>query len=183
MSPAGSFTAMAKIILADDDERVAEWVAGKIPGFNLGVTPYTAIGLANELGDLIAGVIFDNYTRQNINLHVAAIGRRWMTKEFLCEVFRYPFIQLGVQRVTGLVPITNGRAVNFDLRLGFTHEGTMRAFLPDGEDLLILGMLREECRWLNIGPKYGRRPESAAAAAKWSDAAARAGRRARAIAS
>ena len=82
-------------------------------------------------------------------MHIAAVpGRRWMTRDFLRVAFRYPFWQLGCRRVTGYVPASNADALRFDLHLGFVQEGRMREALPDGEDVIVLGMLRNECRWL-----------------------------------
>jgi RimJ/RimL family protein N-acetyltransferase len=152
---------MGRFIIANQDKRVAEWVASKIDVFEFGTTPYTAIGLANETGALLAGVIYQNYTRTDIHMHVAALpGRRWLCKSFLGEGFRYPFEQLGCRRVTGVVPARNLPAQRFDEHLGFIREGLVRSILPNGDDLIIYGMLREECRFLNVGRFHGRKQYS-----------------------
>lgn len=152
-----------RIILAHQDEMVARWVADRMEIFEFGSTPYTAIGLANKAGSLIAGVVYQNYTKTDIHMHVAALpGRRWLSRAFLGEGFRYPFEQLGCRRVTGLVPAKNEAAQRFDEHLGFIQEGRVRKILPNGDDLLIYGMLREECRWLKVGLNYGRKQYSTA---------------------
>jgi RimJ/RimL family protein N-acetyltransferase len=56
-------------------------------------------------------------------------------------------VQLGVQRVTGYVPASNAAALRFDRHLGFVEEGRLREALPGGEDVIVLGMLKRECRW------------------------------------
>lgn len=71
-----------------------------------------------------------------------------MTREFLRVAFRYPFYQLKVRRVTGYVPASNADALRFDLHLGFVQEGLMREAMDTGEDVVVLGMLKRECRWL-----------------------------------
>jgi hypothetical protein len=145
---------LVKKVLADNDERVARWVADRLPRLELGSTPYTAIGLVGPTGHLVAGVVYDTYIGTSIDMHVAAVpGKRWMTRKFLGEAFRYPFLQLGVRRVTGRVAADNAAAIEFDTRLGFQLEGRVRQLLDDGQDLLIFGMLREECRWLKTGLK------------------------------
>lgn len=150
-------------IIANQDEMVARWVAGRMPIFEFGSTPYTAIGLANRSGALIAGVVYQNYTKTDIHMHAAALpGRRWLSRAFLGECFRYPFEQLRCVRVTGLVPGRNAEAQRFDEHLGFIREGRVRRILPDGDDLLIYGMLREECRWLKVGLNHGRKQYSTA---------------------
>jgi RimJ/RimL family protein N-acetyltransferase len=148
-------------ILSHQDEMVARWVAGRMPIFEFGSTPYTAIGLANQWGALIAGVVYQNFTKTDIHMHVAALpGKHWLSRGFIGEGFRYPFDQLGCVRVTGLVPARNQTAAAFDEHLGFTLEGRVRKILPDGDDLLIYGMLREECRWLKVGLNHGRKQHS-----------------------
>lgn len=149
---------MGRFIVANQDKRVAEWVASRISVFEFGNSPYTAIGLANETGALLAGVIYQNFTKTDIHMHVAALpGRRWLCRSFLGEGFRYPFEQLGCRRVTGLVPSRNTDAQAFDEHLGFAYEGRVRRILPNGDDLIIYGMLREECRFLNVGRFHGRK--------------------------
>ena len=152
-----------RIILARHDEMVARWVASRMPIFEFGATPYTAIGLADKSGSLIAGCVYQNYTKTDIHMHAAALpGKRWLSKAYLGECFRYPFEQLGCQRVTGLVPGRNEAAQGFDEHLGFVLEGRVRKILPDGDDLIIYGMLREECRWLKVGLNHGRKQYSTA---------------------
>lgn len=109
---------------------------------------YTALGLEKD-GELVAGVLFTNYTKAGIVMHVASDGsRHWMTPAFLAAAFRYPFIQLGCRRVTGLVRLDNERAMHFDERLGFRREGVLRAGATDGCDMVLYGMLKSECRFL-----------------------------------
>lgn len=145
-------------VLGNQDEYVATWVAARIPIFEFGSSPYTAIGLMNEAGVLLAGVVYQNYIRgRDIQVHVAAVeGKQWMTKRWLGEVFRYPFEQLGVHRITALVPSSNTVSQDFVLRLGFKREGRIREMLPGDEDLNVYGMLKRECRFLDVGRFYGR---------------------------
>ncbi|PHV09888.1 hypothetical protein CSQ89_19215 [Chitinimonas sp. BJB300] len=132
-----------KTLLYGDDERVMRWVCERI-----GITPfddYRAIGLVHG-NALIAGTVYERFSECDVNLHVAAASPYAMTRQFLVASFYYPFITAGKRRVTGLVPANNQRALAFDLKLGFKREGLIRRALPGGEDLLVLGMLREECR-------------------------------------
>lgn len=103
-------------------------------------------------GEVIAGTWFEGFNGSNINMHVAAIpGRRWMTREFLHFSFAYPFLQLGVKRITGIVPESNAAARRFDEHIGFTLEARLKDAAPDG-DLLIYRMFKDECRWLRLKP-------------------------------
>lgn len=131
------------------DERVLKWVGDRTDEDDFGPGS-TAIGLEED-NELIAGVAFNMYTKASICMHVAAMpGKRWMTKDFLWRSFAYPFIQLGCNRVTGLVREDNFVAQKFDEHLGFKREGLLRRACTDGQNMILYGMLREECRWLEI---------------------------------
>ena len=96
-------------------------------------------------GELIAGVVFENYTGSSISIHVAALeGRHWLSREFLFRVFAYPFLQLECNRVTGLVRVDNAKAQKLDEHLGFVKEGVLRRGATDGTDYIIYGMLKDE---------------------------------------
>ncbi len=149
-----------KHILANQDEMVAKWVASRMPIFEFGSSPYTALGLMTQAG-IIAGIVYQNYTKVDIQMHVASVAdKRWLNRAFLGEGFRYPFEQLGCRRVTALIPARNTVAEAFDQRLGFIYEGCIRKVLANGDDLLIYGMLREECRFLKVGLNHGRKQHS-----------------------
>lgn len=141
-----------KTVIYGEDERVCSWVAERVSENEFILA--RGIGLAED-GELIAGVVYENYTGKNITMHVAAVpGKRWLNREYLYRCFAYPFIQLGCNRVTGLVKSDNFEAQKFDEHLGFKKEGLLRRACDDDTDLILYGMLKEECRW--IGNKNGR---------------------------
>jgi RimJ/RimL family protein N-acetyltransferase len=127
---------------------VVDWVArhqkrGEGYGLSAG------IGM-EENGELIAGVVYNEWNHVNINMHVASVGnRRWMTREYLWMCFDYPFNQLKVKRITGFIEDENLDAIRFDEHLGFKYETRMKDAYVNG-DILIYVMRREDCRFLNI---------------------------------
>ena len=111
-------------------------------------SPYSKViaNLTND-GQIAAAVVYD-ITRCDAQMSVASDGsRRWITKQFLRDVFLYPFVQLGLQRVTVMARESNHAALAMNLRLGFVPEGRLRKYFGD-EDGILLGMLRSECRHL-----------------------------------
>lgn len=135
-----------KTMLYGQDERVRNWVAERI-GENLDDAA-VAIGVEED-GELIAGVAYNMYTGASICMNVAAEpGKRWTKKEFMYAFFAYPFIQLKCNRVTGLVRASNEVAKKFDEHVGFTQEGVIRQAFEDGEDAILYGMLKSECKWI-----------------------------------
>jgi RimJ/RimL family protein N-acetyltransferase len=139
-----------KYTVGGRDEEVAAFVT-QHTGMEFGETPYSGIAQIDALGNIVGGCIIHNFTQRDCHVHVAGLGNRWLTRRFLGEAFRYIFVKLGCRRCTGLVGASNTHALDFDLRLGFVHEGVLRKHLANDEDCHILGMLREECRWINVG--------------------------------
>jgi RimJ/RimL family protein N-acetyltransferase len=136
---------MALEFIYGEDERVVRWAEARI-----GATFPKSIAIGVERDSkLIAAVVYDRYSGNDICMHVAAEpGARWATKEAMFRFFAYPFLQLGCSRVTGLVGAENAAARKFDEHVGFVNEGTMRRGMADGTDLIVYGMLRDECRWI-----------------------------------
>jgi RimJ/RimL family protein N-acetyltransferase len=71
----------------------------------------------------------------------------------LCRIaFRYPFIRLARRRITAETAASNIPMLRIQRRLGFVQEGVKRGAAMDGGDAIIFGMLRDECRWLEVSP-------------------------------
>jgi RimJ/RimL family protein N-acetyltransferase len=131
-------------IVTNEKERVSRWVCERLGTHHAGDN-VQAIG--HELnGEIIGGVLYDNYNGATIEMHCAGVGR-WLTRTFLNAVFDYPFNGIGVHKVVGLVDEANMAARKLDAHLGFVHEATIKDGAKGG-DLLILTMTREQCRFL-----------------------------------
>lgn len=142
-------------LVFDQDSIVGQWVASRIPHIqtseNLG--DFVAIGVVNSDGNEIAGIVYNNYRHTNIELQFASEDPKWATPRTIGLLLSYPFIQLGVPRVTCICNKRNKRIRRFLEGVGFKNEGTIRETLPmpDGklENAIIYGMIRREAeRWL-----------------------------------
>lgn len=126
-------------------------------------TGKSAVGAVDDNGTPVWAVIYDHYEPEgSIQLHIAIDNPKYVTRQAICSVFEYPFCQLGVKKVLGIVNSSNEAALTFDMRLGFQVE----AIISDAYDMgsmYILSMTREQCRWLR-GRENGRQCNSAAAA-------------------
>jgi hypothetical protein len=105
-----------------------------------------------EDGKLMGGVLYQRYTGASIGLHVASFDPLWVNRDMLWVCFHYPFVQLGCKKMFGEVPESNSKALEFDLKLGFKEEARIKDVFPDG-DLIVLSMVREDCRWLRLKPR------------------------------
>lgn len=81
----------------------------------------------------------------------AAETPRWFTKKTIsaiCQMFysKRPY-GLGMKRLNSLIQVSNEHSIVATERIGFKREGLLRKAGPDGEDLVVLGMLPEECPW------------------------------------
>ena len=131
--------------------RVVEWVAKRTNEHgNFGCA--TGIGLQELDGDawrMVAGVAYAEWNGVNVVCHIAAEGKRWMTREYLWTIFDYPFNQLKVRRITVCVGEGNSESRRFVRHLGFEEEARLTGAHPSG-DLLIYGMRKPRCRWLAL---------------------------------
>lgn len=132
-------------IIYDRQAELIEWASARI-GMRPRPDAY-AIGWEED-GKLRAVTLYDNFSECDCFMHIASDGsRRWLRRAFLYVCFAHPFIQWKFRRVTGLVPSKNLEALRFDLHLGFEREGLARHAAPD-DDIIMLGMLRENCRFI-----------------------------------
>ena len=108
----------------------------------------SAIGVRSDEG-LHGVVVFDSFTTTGCWVSVVSDGgRKWITRELIIRVFAYPFIQLDYPRLNSFVSVNNADAIRFNEHFGFQREGILREAGEQGEDLIVYGMLRRECRWL-----------------------------------
>jgi len=101
-------------------------------------------------GEMVGAVIFHNYDARarNVEVAIAADTPRWLSRERLELIFDVAFNQIGVRRITARVDTSNTRSRKLAEGLGFQLEGLLRKAAVDGGDVLIYGLLREECRFL-----------------------------------
>jgi RimJ/RimL family protein N-acetyltransferase len=121
----------------------------------------TALGHIKD-GEVKWAAIYDNYEKASIQVHLAISDPKVVTRQAISEVFEYPFYQLRVKKLIGIVNSQNASALAFDLRLGFEVEAVIKDAYDMG-DMYILSMTQEQCRWLR-GKTNGFSIESSAAA-------------------
>lgn len=110
---------------------------------------FSAVWFADQRGPKVV-LLYNHFVWPNIGIHVAAReGALWCYPDILYHIFAYPFEQLGCTRVTAPIKSTNRASIRTVEALGFTLEGTLRHAGRNGEDTLLYGMLKEECRWIN----------------------------------
>lgn len=123
---------------------MAAWARERIPNYIGWNGYYQAIG--REVGGELDGAVV--YTDASpTNVVASIVLERPLTRRFLRVVLWYPFEQLKVRRITALVEEWNEKSICLCERLGFRLEGRMREAAMDGGDVLVMGLLKSECRW------------------------------------
>lgn len=142
---------MRNIVLGQND-RVKAWVAEQINDGSFFGECQT-MGVEDENGELIAGVVYDGYSPgSRISMHCAGIGKRWLTKQFLWMCFDFPFNQAGVKVIINPVASTDEESIRFTEHCGFKK----MCVIKDGcgyADMIVYALHRDECKWLGV--KHG----------------------------
>ena len=104
------------------DDRVADWVAARIPNCERGFDACKAMGIARGKR-VVAGLVFHNWEPEHgiIEISAAADDRRWMTRKVMAEAFGYAFGHVGCQMVIVRTDPQNKPARHIWLALGGTE--------------------------------------------------------------
>ena len=125
---------------------MSAWVQSKLKGFLF--KDCKSIGIVkNQL--LIAAVVYSNLRDGQIEATIVIIDKNWANKSILYALFAYPFVQCNCHRILVTVRDNNKKSIKLAKRLGFRYEGKLRQMFPP-HDAVLLGMLRSECKWLNL---------------------------------
>lgn len=88
--------------------------------------------------------IYSAFNGVNCEVTLASDTKQWMRDKYLRMLLAYPFRQLKCKRITMLIRTPNKTTINAVKRLGFREEGILRKFMESGEDVTIMGLLKEE---------------------------------------
>jgi RimJ/RimL family protein N-acetyltransferase len=137
-----------KTLISGKSERLLAWVGERVDTKNF----YPgAIGIGLEVnGSLVAAVVYELYNKISVNMHIALEAGWSLSRNQIQIAFAYPFEQLECQRITGTIRADNFPAQRLAEKLGFVQEGRMRCACKDGTDMIVYGMLRDECRWIGV---------------------------------
>ena len=72
---------------------------------------------------------------------------KYGTRKYLREVFSYPFLKLGYNRVNAFVRVDNQKSHFLCQRLGFKKEAYLQRWYGNADGIMY-GMLKENCKWL-----------------------------------
>ena len=129
-------------VLYGADDIVSEWVQRRLGGIKAH-RPCVALGVTDG-NDLLGGIVFFNATDSDIQCAVAAVGPQAAKPRAMAQIFAYPFVQLGLERVSAEIELDNERSIKLARGLGFVREGTKRRAAPGGRHVGVFGLLRQQ---------------------------------------
>lgn len=129
-------------LVFDDKVRVAEWVAERV-GQMSPWGGYYAMG-AEERGELVAGVVFNNFTDSNATSHIAISKPTKRVLELLDHAFIYAFHTCGLRRLTAPVEESNVKSLKVCKHIGFVPEAVMAEAGTNGQDIHLLVLWPEK---------------------------------------
>lgn len=108
--------------------------------------------IVQEVGGRVVGLVgFDGWTPGAVWMHVA-VDVPGACRGLLRESFCYAFEQAGRSLALGMVRASNAPSRRLAERLGFSECGRLRDAWSVGEDVVLLEMRREDCRWIGGTP-------------------------------
>ena len=140
------------------DHAVGHWTAKQLDGGYFEERS-RAIGLAKD-GEIIAGVIYENWNGQSIFCHIAIEGR--ITASYLAAIFDYPFNVCEIEKIIVPVDSANKKSVALVEKMGFAEEARVKDGMADG-DLILFTLAKKDCKYL--GERYGEKSTNATTSA------------------
>ena len=124
----------------DHHDVVADFVSAMIPhvggrSFGPGAR---AIGVIDEDGKLIAGLVHANYDplSATIEINGAAVDKRWLTRGTIARMYQYPFVTCGCQMVWQRTPADNEELLGMLAAYDYAFIKVPRMFGRDRDGVL-----------------------------------------------
>jgi RimJ/RimL family protein N-acetyltransferase len=103
-------------------------------------------------GELLGGVVYTGHTGASCQMHQWGSTPKWINIDMLWVAFHYPFMQLDYRCILGLVRAKNEATIRENLKHGFKEVARVKYVYP-GDDLVLMQLLKEDCRWLKLKPR------------------------------
>jgi hypothetical protein len=105
------------------------------------------IEAVDAAGRIHGMVVCDLWTASAAHMHVA-LDSAAATRSLVVPAFEWLFQQGGRSLAIGVVRGRNSRSLHFAQRLGFREAYRIRNGWAEGEDMVLLEMRKQDCRWL-----------------------------------
>lgn len=110
-------------LVFNQNEELAAWAEANHPECSPLPRPFTAIGVASDDGKILGVAIYHNFSNNDVEITFVTATPRWATSGIVRAILHYPFIQLGVKRMTAVTNKSNKKARKLLEGVGFKLEG------------------------------------------------------------
>lgn len=126
---------------------LAPWVLERIPVMRrFGASVSIGVG---DGKNIIAAAVYYEYDNYNMQMAFAADTPKAITRAVIREMLGYPFHIAQVSRVTNFVEASNAASIRLTEGVGFKREGVIRRGYRNGSDMIVYGLLPEDCKqWI-----------------------------------
>lgn len=107
-----------------------------------------AVKAVDTTGAIRGMVLYDGWTLNACQAHMA-VDSPIVWRHLLGPAFAYPFLEAGRGVILATIPSHNTRSVRLARHFGFSDVARIRDGWAPGDDLFVLQMRREECRFLS----------------------------------
>jgi RimJ/RimL family protein N-acetyltransferase len=111
---------------------------------------YSFIGFVED-NKILGGLLFSDYDKYNIWVHLALESPRVCQRRFIKMLFTYCFITAKCGRITAMCKNGYKRNERLLKGVGFIKEGIIRKVMKINNEFVdgaIYGMLKEDCKWV-----------------------------------
>ncbi len=130
---------------------LARWVSlglGETDLSWMGENYYTSAFICGS--ELVGGVVYhDIRPGRDVWLTIYTTDKKWCNRKNLKHIFQLAFEYFKCQRVSVGVSEDNLKSLKLVRGLGFHSEGCLRNYDDNGNDYIVFGMLKQECKWRN----------------------------------
>lgn len=102
---------------------------------------------AAQMDQVAVAVGYNAFIGRTCAMHTVIQRPDLVSPRIVREAFEFPFVVCNCEAVIALVDSENEAALSFDTKLGFEEVARVPNGGPDA-DLVVLRMLRGDCRWL-----------------------------------
>lgn len=132
----------------DETKQTLLYVANGLGDNPADYEPCLALNISLN-GKTIAGVLLNDVRHgRDVWMTIYSSDKRWATKSVIKYVFGIVFHLMECKRASVFVSVGNTKSFDMCQRLGFKKEGCLRQYRDNGEDCYVMGMLKQECKWL-----------------------------------
>ena len=134
---------MAYKIIDNDYDRLRDWWSDFM-GYP--VTMQAMIGLEKD-GEIICIFGYDNFNGKSCHQHFICNPGKYVPRDYIWFSYFYPFNQMGVEMLIGMLPSNNDRIIDLAKHAGFVEKYRIVGAHPEG-DIILSTLNKQDCRFL-----------------------------------